>query len=89
MEDLTKELEQTDEANDSFISNSSSEFKVNDRDPLFVANVGDYYSGMAKTGISRWVRGENNWRATQNQKKGFFGMSFFYFLTEVKDRGKL
>jgi hypothetical protein len=26
---------------------------------------------------------------TQNQKKGFFGMSFFYFLTEVKDRGKL
>jgi hypothetical protein len=53
MEDLTKELEQTDEANDSFISNSSSEFKVNDRDPLFVANVGDYYSGMAKTGISR------------------------------------
>jgi hypothetical protein len=53
MEDLTKELEQTDEANDSFISNNSSEFKVNDRDPLFVANVGDYYSGMAKTGISR------------------------------------
>ncbi|KAJ6363741.1 hypothetical protein OIU78_003830 [Salix suchowensis] len=44
MEDLTKELEQTDEANDSAISNSSSEFKINDRDPLFVANVGDYYS---------------------------------------------
>ncbi|KAJ6319042.1 hypothetical protein OIU76_014396 [Salix suchowensis] len=44
MEDLTKELEQTDEANDSVISNSSSEFKINDRDPLFVANVGDYYS---------------------------------------------
>ncbi|KAJ6752618.1 hypothetical protein OIU74_027441 [Salix koriyanagi] len=57
MEDLTKELEQTDEANDSFISNSSSEFKINDRDPLFVANVGDYYSGMAKTGTSRCVRG--------------------------------
>ncbi|KAG5237162.1 Tic22 family protein [Salix suchowensis] len=44
MEDLTKELEQTDEANDSVISNSSSEFKINDKDPLFVANVGDYYS---------------------------------------------
>ncbi|KAJ6358679.1 hypothetical protein OIU76_000408 [Salix suchowensis] len=28
----------------SVISNSSSEFKINDRDPLFVANVGDYYS---------------------------------------------
>jgi hypothetical protein len=23
--------------------------------------VGDYYSGMAKTGSPRWVRGENNW----------------------------
>ncbi|KAJ6774752.1 hypothetical protein OIU79_018026 [Salix purpurea] len=39
-----KRVEQTDEANDGVISNSSSEFKINDRDPLFVANVGDYYS---------------------------------------------
>ncbi|KAJ6685667.1 hypothetical protein OIU79_015645 [Salix purpurea] len=44
MEDRQKSLEQTDEANGSVISNSSSEFKINDRDPLFVANVGDYYS---------------------------------------------
>ncbi|KAJ6707276.1 hypothetical protein OIU85_027612 [Salix viminalis] len=50
MEDLTKELEHTGQANDSGISNSSGEFRVEDRDPLFVANVGDYYSGMAKTG---------------------------------------
>ncbi|KAI5591178.1 hypothetical protein BDE02_04G061500 [Populus trichocarpa] len=53
MEDLTKELEHTDQANDSGISNSSGEYKVEDRDPLFVANVGDYYSGMAKTGSPR------------------------------------
>ncbi|KAJ6738407.1 hypothetical protein OIU74_003379 [Salix koriyanagi] len=49
MEDLTKELEHTGQTNDSGISNSSGEFRVEDRDPLFVANVGDYYSGMAKT----------------------------------------
>jgi hypothetical protein len=31
--------------------------------------VGDYYSGMAKTGSPRWVRGENNWRATTKKKR--------------------
>jgi hypothetical protein len=60
MEDLTKELEQTEQGNAIGSSSSSSnEFKIEDRDPLFVANVGDYYSGMAKTGSARWVRGRN------------------------------
>lgn len=57
MEDLTKELEQTEQGN--FTYGSSNEFKINDRDPLFVANVGDYYSGMTKTGSARWVRGRS------------------------------
>lgn len=55
MENLTKELEQTDQGNAS--NNQSNEFKLEDRDPLFVANVGDYYSGLAKSGTARWVRG--------------------------------
>lgn len=59
MEDLTKELEQTEQGNATGSSSSSNEFKIEDRDPLFVANVGDYYSGMAKTGSARWVRGRN------------------------------
>ncbi|KAG7973582.1 hypothetical protein I3843_06G003700 [Carya illinoinensis] len=49
MEDLTKELEQK-EGNATSSSSSRNEFKIEDRDPLFVANVGNYYSGMAKTG---------------------------------------
>uniref|UniRef100_A0A2N9FDN7 Tic22-like family protein n=2 Tax=Fagus sylvatica TaxID=28930 RepID=A0A2N9FDN7_FAGSY len=57
MEDLTKELEQTDQGS---AIGSSNEFKNEDRDPLFVANVGDYYSGLAKTGSARWIRGRNN-----------------------------
>ncbi|XP_057480521.1 uncharacterized protein LOC130767678 isoform X2 [Actinidia eriantha] len=57
MEDLTKELEQTDQGNAA--GTTSSEFNCDDRDPLFVANVGDYYSGAAKTGSVRWVRGGN------------------------------
>ncbi|XP_059454889.1 uncharacterized protein LOC132185081 [Corylus avellana] len=57
MEDLTKELEQTEQGNAT--GSNSNEFKIEDRDPLFVANVGDYYSGMAKTGSARWVRGRN------------------------------
>ncbi|XP_041010820.1 uncharacterized protein LOC121254741 [Juglans microcarpa x Juglans regia] len=64
MEDLTKELEQTGQghtgnATGSSSSSSINDFKSEDRDPLFVANVGDYYSGMAKTGSARWVRGRN------------------------------
>ena len=57
MEDLTRELEQTDQGNTA--GTTSSEFNCDDRDPLFVANVGDYYSGAAKTGSVRWVRGGN------------------------------
>lgn len=56
MEDLTKELEQADEKND--INTRAS--KAEDRDPLFVANVGDYYSSMTKTGSTRWVRGRSS-----------------------------
>lgn len=58
MEDLTKELEKTELA-DVTVSDSS-EYKVDDRDPLFVANVGDYYSGIPRTGSARWIRGENH-----------------------------
>ena len=57
MEDLTKELEQTEQGNAT--GSNINEIKIEDRDPLFVANVGDYYSGMAKTGSPRWVRGRN------------------------------
>ncbi|KAG2709781.1 hypothetical protein I3760_05G257600 [Carya illinoinensis] len=62
MEDLTKELEQTEQGhtgNATGGSSSVNDFKSEDRDPLFVANVGDYYSGIAKTGSARWVRGRN------------------------------
>ncbi|XVF50895.1 hypothetical protein PTKIN_Ptkin04bG0140000 [Pterospermum kingtungense] len=58
MEDLTRELERTDEGNST--GSDINELKVEDRDPLFVANVGDYYSGLAKTGSARWIRGGNN-----------------------------
>ncbi|KAL4557032.1 hypothetical protein LXL04_035202 [Taraxacum kok-saghyz] len=54
MDDLTKELENTDDGN---IGNGFSETKYDDeRDPLFVANVGDYYSGLSKASSARWVR---------------------------------
>ncbi|XP_030448885.2 uncharacterized protein LOC115671458 [Syzygium oleosum] len=52
MEDLTKELEQTDHGNAAGNIIDVGE----DRDPLFVANVGDYYSGLAKTGSARLIR---------------------------------
>ncbi|KAJ0043445.1 hypothetical protein Pint_17555 [Pistacia integerrima] len=58
MENLTRELEQTDQGNATSVS--SNELKMEDRDPLFVANVGDYYSGLAKTGSARFVRGGSN-----------------------------
>ncbi|KAH9646770.1 hypothetical protein KPL70_024977 [Citrus sinensis] len=58
MENLTKELEQTDQENAT--SSGSNEYIIEDRDPLFVANVGGYYSGLAKTGSARWVRGRSN-----------------------------
>ncbi|KAK2653998.1 hypothetical protein Ddye_013854 [Dipteronia dyeriana] len=59
MENLTKELEQSDQAN-ATNSSSSDELKTEDRDPLFVANVGDYYSGLTKSGSARWIRGGSN-----------------------------
>lgn len=58
MEDLTKELEHSDQGHAS--GSNNDKLKVEDRDPLFVANVGDYYSSLAKTGSPRWVRGGNN-----------------------------
>lgn len=57
MENLTKQLEETDKGNAAGSSDSSDEFEIEDRDPLFVANVGDYYSALAKPGSARWVRG--------------------------------
>ncbi|XP_022723982.1 uncharacterized protein LOC111280775 [Durio zibethinus] len=58
MEDLTRELERTDQENGT--GSDINELKIEDRDPLFVANVGDYYSGLAKTSSARWIRGGNN-----------------------------
>ncbi|KAK9147388.1 hypothetical protein Scep_006145 [Stephania cephalantha] len=49
MEDLTRELEQTNSSSSSS-NNNSSELRYEERDPLFVANVGDYYSSMTRAG---------------------------------------
>ena len=56
MEDLTRELEKT-ELNS---MTGGDEFQEGDRDPLFVANVGDYHSGMARKAYDRRIRGGNN-----------------------------
>ncbi|KAL1203907.1 hypothetical protein V5N11_011753 [Cardamine amara subsp. amara] len=53
MEDLTEDLENSDEGNDHG-SKRYDPVKIEERDPLFVANVGDYYSGLAKAGSARW-----------------------------------
>lgn len=58
MEDLTKELEKTEL--DNMSSGGCKEGTVEDRDPLFVANVGDYYSSLGRAGSGRWIRGGNN-----------------------------
>ncbi|CAA2986471.1 U1 small nuclear ribonucleo component SNU71 [Olea europaea subsp. europaea] len=58
MDELTKELERVDEGDPSGCT--SNEFKFEERDPLFVANVGDYYSGVSNSGSARWVRGRSN-----------------------------
>ncbi|XP_027358288.1 uncharacterized protein LOC113867280 [Abrus precatorius] len=58
MEDLTRELEKTEL--DNMTDSGSKECKVEDRDPLFVANVGDYYSNVGRTGSGRWIRGGSN-----------------------------
>ncbi|XP_050224450.1 uncharacterized protein LOC126674114 isoform X2 [Mercurialis annua] len=57
MEDLTRELEQPDRENSPGNSNNNNDLEIEDRDPLFVANVGDYYSRMSKTNSPRLVRG--------------------------------
>ncbi|KAK8690396.1 hypothetical protein V6N13_073930 [Hibiscus sabdariffa] len=58
MEDLTRELEKTGHGNSS--GSEVNELEVEERDPLFVANMGDYYLGLAKTGSARRIRGGNN-----------------------------
>ncbi|CAN7023491.1 hypothetical protein BRARA_F02175 [Brassica rapa] len=55
MEDLTQDLEQSDEGS-VHGSNRYDPLKMEERDPLFVANVGDYYSGLARAGSARWSR---------------------------------
>lgn len=54
MEDLTKELERMDPSNPP--GTVSNEFKIEERDPLFVANIGDYL----RTGSARLVKREAN-----------------------------
>ncbi|KAL6508414.1 hypothetical protein OROHE_021956 [Orobanche hederae] len=49
MDDLTKELEEVEQ-----VKQTDSTNLVDERDPLFVANVGDYVSN---TGSARWIRG--------------------------------
>ena len=46
MDDLTRELEKTEL--DIMTDGGSKECKVEDRDPLFVANGGNYYSSMRR-----------------------------------------
>ncbi|XP_061337326.1 uncharacterized protein LOC133284339 [Gastrolobium bilobum] len=58
MEDLTRELEKTEL--DNMTGGGSNECKLEDRDPLFVANVGDYYSSVGRTGSARWIKGGSN-----------------------------
>ncbi|KAL2334804.1 hypothetical protein Fmac_016017 [Flemingia macrophylla] len=58
MDDLTRELEKTEI--DNMTGGGRKELNVEDRDPLFVANVGDYYSGLGRPGSGRWIRGGSN-----------------------------
>ncbi|KAI3943369.1 hypothetical protein MKX01_031772 [Papaver californicum] len=51
MEGLTKKLEGTSNSND----HNDKHVEVKEEE-IFVANVGDYCSGLAKTGSSLWVR---------------------------------
>ncbi|XP_051143321.1 uncharacterized protein LOC127259778 [Andrographis paniculata] len=59
MEGLTKELEKADRVERS-VSPIGSESAAEERDPLFVANVGDYNSGAFKSGSTGWVRGSGS-----------------------------
>ncbi|PIN16279.1 hypothetical protein CDL12_11065 [Handroanthus impetiginosus] len=56
MDNLTKELEKAEQENIQAGSNSSDVI-MDERDPLFVASVGDYYSTSSKNGSGRWIRG--------------------------------
>ncbi|GAA0159690.1 hypothetical protein LIER_16408 [Lithospermum erythrorhizon] len=58
MDDLTKELEEIEQLD--LVKKSYREFTSEERDPLFVANVGDYYSGIGRTSSARFVRGRSN-----------------------------
>lgn len=53
MDDITRELEKAEHSSPAGHEPLTSD----ERDPLFVANVGDYYAGVSKTSSSRWVRG--------------------------------
>lgn len=53
MDDLTQELEKAERSSPAGHEPLTSD----ERDPLFVANVGDYYAGVSKASSSRWVRG--------------------------------
>ncbi|KAL3653570.1 hypothetical protein CASFOL_003251 [Castilleja foliolosa] len=55
MDEMTKELENVKHLQQT--DSTSSENMVDERDPLFVANVGDYKSGVSKAGSARWIRG--------------------------------
>lgn len=57
MEDLTRELEHIDQGNAA--CHTGYEFNDEERDPLFVANVSHFCSGLAKAGSARWVRGND------------------------------
>lgn len=57
MDNLTKELEKSDQGN---ASGDENEMELEDRDPLFVANVGDYLSSLSKTKSARWIREVKN-----------------------------
>lgn len=58
MEDLTKELEQAEQGNS--VGFINSEFEVENRDPLFVANVGNSGSGLiSKTPVRAVGRGKD------------------------------
>lgn len=61
MEDLTKELEQAEQAEQGNLARCiNSEFEVENRDPLFVANVGSYHSGLVARNSVPSSRGVSN-----------------------------
>ncbi|CAI0402985.1 unnamed protein product [Linum tenue] len=57
MDTLTKELEQTN--HDKTSGSRDNDFKFTNMDPLFMKNVGDFFSAMSKTNSSWWVRWGN------------------------------